>query len=236
MKKSFLAILVLATMGLTALFCFIYVTEDRRGPEIIIPEDNITYKAGDDTGKLLEGVTAKDKRDGDMTETLRIEKIQVESDQTKATVTYVAKDTKNNITKKKRVINNIPEEDLGEKTVQDEIGTDEVSGDTMTNEQTLGQSDGEAANEAAIAALPAEAPRFYLTQYELSLAVGSEFYALDYVKDIVDDIDTIDTLSTRIQIEGEVNTAAAGTYQLAYYVLDSIQNVSNRAILTVTVE
>lgn len=231
-KKGLLAILVLATMGVTALFCFIYTTEDRQGPVITVPEESITYKNGDGEEKLLEGVTAKDKRDGDVTDSLCVEKIQLDDDGTKAIVTYVAKDSKNNITKVKRMINNVPDEsedDEDEKVVDETKDEEEVV-------QADDQSAGEAANEAAIAALADEAPRFYLTEYELKVAVGSEFYALDYVKDIVDDVDTIDTLSTQIQLEGEVNTAVAGTYQLVYYVIDSDQNVSNRAILTVTVE
>lgn len=236
MKKSFIAILTLAAMGLTALFFFICVTEDCQGPEIIMPDENITYKTGDDEAKLMEGVIAKDKRDGDVTDSLRIEKIQIEDDETRATITYVAKDSKNNITKAKRVINNVPtESNDGNDVAETNIDEQDVVKEQITA-STSDKSAGEIANEAAIAALPAESPRFYLTEYELKVAVGSEFYALDYVKDIVDDIDTIDTLSTQIQLEGEVNTAIAGTYQLTYYVVDSSQNVSNRAVLTVTVE
>lgn len=225
MKKSFIAILTLAAIGVTVLFCFIYTTEDKQGPVISVPEERITYKSGDDEEKLLEGVTARDKRDGDVTDSLRIEKIQINEDETKATITYVAKDSKNNVTKAKRVIDN--------EYVESENDGSE-SGEQQTGEGV--QSAGEAANEAAIAELPEGAPRFYLTAYELNLAVGTEFYALDYVADIVDDVDTLDTLSTQIQLEGEVNTAVPGVYQLAYYAVDSDQNVSNRAMLTVTVE
>lgn len=236
MKKSFLAILTLAAIGVTALFCFIYVTEDRQGPIISVPDEPITFKIGDSEEKLLEGVTAKDKRDGDVTDSLCIEKIQIGDDGTKATITYVAKDSKNNITKVKRVISNEPDESKDDENDKEKIDDESKSVEETVKEQAEVQSAGEAANEAAIAELGDEAPRFYLTEYELKLPVGSEFYALDYVKDIVDDVDTIDTLSTQIQLEGEVNTAVPGTYQLVYYVVDSDLNVSNRAVMTVTVE
>lgn len=65
-KKGLLAILILATMGVTALFCFVYITEDRQGPVITVPDESIIYKNGDSEEKLLEGVTAKDKREGDV--------------------------------------------------------------------------------------------------------------------------------------------------------------------------
>lgn len=233
MKKGLLAILVLVTMGVTALFCFMYIAEDRQGPVISVPDESVTYKDGDNEEILLEGVTARDKRDGDVTDSLRIEKIQTDEDGAKVIVTYVAKDSKNNITKVKRIINNASGESGSN---EDDADVDETADEETVQEQMDVQSAGEAANEEAIAALPDGAPRFYLTDYELNVALGAEFYALDYVRDIVDDMDSIDTLSTQIQLEGEVNTAVPGTYQLVYYVVDSDLNVSNRAVLTVTVE
>ena len=40
----------------------------------------------------------------------------------------------------------------------------------------------------------------------------------------------------KIQITGDVNTGAAGTYELTYYVVDSNGNSSNGAVLTVVVK
>ena len=39
--------------------------------------------------------------------------------------------------------------------------------------------------------------------------------------------------SKKIQITGDVNTAAPGTYELTYYVVDNSGNSSNGAVLTV---
>lgn len=240
MKKGFLAILVLAAIGLTGLFGFIYVTEDRQGPEIIVPDAEVTYVEGEDTTKLLEGVTAKDNRDGDVTASVCVEKVQFDEESETGYVIYAAKDSNNNISKAKRFINvevnkdsEEPEKETAEETAKDEAAEETKEEETVQEPE---ESPGEAANEAAIEALAPEAPRFYLTEYEVTVEAGSEFYGLDYVSTIEDDVDSIDTLSLRIQIVGEVNTAVPGTYELEYYVIDSDQNMSNRAVLTVTVE
>ena len=42
--------------------------------------------------------------------------------------------------------------------------------------------------------------------------------------------------SKGIQITGDVNTAAPGTYELTYYVVDNSGNSSNGAVLTIVVK
>ena len=95
---------------------------------------------------------------------------------------------------------------------------------------------GEAQNEAKIAALSQGCPALYLVQYEQTLAVGSNFNLLSYVKDITDDVDDRNWLFQHIQVSGEVNTYTPGIYEVIYYVIDSDGNQSNEALLTVTVE
>lgn len=90
--------------------------------------------------------------------------------------------------------------------------------------------------EAAANAMPAQNPRLYLTEYVVNVPVGASVDLLSYVREITDDIDDIYALWRKIQIVGEVNTAAAGTYECTYYVVDSQENVSNQAVLTVIVE
>ena len=57
-----------------------------------------------------------------------------------------------------------------------------------------------------------------------------------YVKDIQDDTESTSDLFKRIQITGDVNTAAPGTYELTYYVVDNSGNSSNGAVLTIVVK
>ena len=91
-------------------------------------------------------------------------------------------------------------------------------------------------NEAARQALPPEAPRLYLTEYEVTLNRGENFSRLSYVQDITDDVDTRERLFRNISIDNDVDVWTAGTYALTYYVMDSNGNRSNDAVLTVTVK
>lgn len=69
---------------------------DNRGPEIMIPSV-LSYKDGQDLSVLLNGVTAMDDRDGDVSNTLVVESLIVLGDGDKAKVTYIARDSSNNV-------------------------------------------------------------------------------------------------------------------------------------------
>lgn len=260
MKRGIVVGLLALCILLGAGVVGIYVTGDRKGPMITIPDDNsFTYVEGTDSQTLLEGVEAIDQREGDVSDSLLIEIIQPNRDETQASVTYVARDSKNNMTKKTRIVNyqaEDPESLNSNEDNQDNNGNGDPNqgdpamtgedGDTNTGNDSIPVSgtpvddvpeeDGQAANEAAIAALPEGSPKFYLTQYDLALTIGSSFNSLTYVKEITDDKDTRERLYRNIQVEGEVNSNTAGTYELHYHVVDSDGNSSNVAVLKVTVQ
>lgn len=235
MKKGLVAMLLLACAALLAGNVVVYIGEDRNGPEI-------TYVAGSDTSALLNGVTAADDRDGDVTSTVTVESIIPNEDQTGASVVYVAKDSKNNVTKAARLISYAA--DAGQAAAQEaDAAAQQAAQEAAAADQTAASGedaqtadDGAAQNEAAIAALPAESPRFYLTQYSVEVERGAELNRLGYVQDITDDKDSRDELYQGIQISGEVDTNTPGEYMLEYYVVDSDGNTSNTAQLKVTVK
>ena len=242
MKKGLVAMLLLACAALLAGNVVIYIGKDRNGPEITVPQEELTYVAGSDTSALLNGVTAVDDRDGDVTSTVTVESIIPNEDQTGASVIYVAKDSKNNVTKAARLISYAA--DAGQAAVQEaEAAAQQAAQEAAAADQTAASGedaqtadDGAAQNEAAIAALPAESPRFYLTQYSVEVERGAELNRLGYVQDITDDKDSRDELYQGIQISGEVDTNTPGEYMLEYYVVDSDGNTSNTAQLKVTVK
>lgn len=82
----------------------VYMGKDRKGPTIQVPAEEITYYEGEDTAKLLEGVTAVDDKDKDVTDTLMIEKIIPSGDGETAQVVYAAMDKSNNVTKAYRTV------------------------------------------------------------------------------------------------------------------------------------
>ena len=247
MKKGLVAMLFLACAALLAGNVVVYIGEDRKGPEISVPQEEITYVAGTDTSALLNGVTAQDNRDGDVTDTVTIESIIPNADQTGASVIYVAKDSKNNVTKETRTIlystdanqavaQAAAEQAAADQAAQDQAAAEQAAQGDAAGERAQTTDDGAAQNEAAIAALSAESPRFYLTQYSVELERGAELNELSYVQDISDDEDSRDELYQGIQISGEVDTNTPGEYTLEYHVVDSDGNNSNVAQLRVTVK
>lgn len=71
-KKKLTIFMTLLCVVLLAVCAVLYVSEDRQEPEIRIPDGSVTYAQGDDTEVLLNGVTAADARDGDVSDTLRV--------------------------------------------------------------------------------------------------------------------------------------------------------------------
>lgn len=242
MKKGLVAMLFLACAALLAGNVVVYIGEDRNGPEISVPQEEITYVAGTDTSALLNGVTAQDDRDGDVTDTVTIESIIPNANQTGASVVYVAKDSKNNVTKETRTIlystdaNQVAAQAAAEQVAADQAAAEQAAQGDAAGESAQTTDDGAAQNEAAIAALSAESPRFYLTQYSVELERGAELNELSYVQDISDDEDSRDELYQGIRISGEVDTNTPGEYTLEYHVVDSDGNNSNVAQLRVTVK
>ena len=251
MRKGLVAILFLVCGVLLAGNVVAYVGEDHSGPEISIPEEAVTYVEGTDTSMLLTGVTATDERDGDVTDTVTIESVIPNTDGTEASVIYVAKDSKNNVTKETRKVSYTTDAAAaaqaaagGETGQSDAAGEPAADAEGQSTDATSaegqsadsqGADDGQAQNEAAIAALPADSPRFYLTQYSVEIERGAEFNRLSYVQDITDDQDSREELYRGIQISGEVDTNTPGEYILEYHVSDSDGNNSNTAQLRVTV-
>ena len=90
--------------------------------------------------------------------------------------------------------------------------------------------------EAAAAAMPAQNPRIYLTDYVVTVPAGTSVDRLSYVKEITDDTDNVYDLWTKIQITGSLDTLTPGTYECTYYVIDSAGNTSNQAVLKFIVE
>ena len=91
---------------LLVLNIFFLMNQDRNAPAISFPDAATTYRAGADTDALLEGVTAWDAKDGDVSDTLRVSDIIPMSDG-QAMVVYIAKDRSKNIGEASRAVNYI---------------------------------------------------------------------------------------------------------------------------------
>lgn len=256
MAKKLVGIMIFLCVVLAGTIVYIRGQADHTGPEITDSGSEISVYTPDVTdADLLEGMSAIDEKDGDVSDTLTVESVY-SVDDSSVVVTYAAKDDDNNITKYKRTMEaEMPAEDP-DSDDSDEDKTDGEASDGTEAEES--DADGEASGETDEAVMPtpeqdeaevlkqeqeAEAdsmpeqnPRIYLTEYLVRIPVGGSWNPLDYVSEITDDQDDTYALWRKIQVADEVSTAAAGTYECTYYVVDSQNNVSNNAVIKVIVE
>ena len=103
--KWLLLLLVLICCGGFAIYQFLWnQTYDREPPEITMDQDELTLSVSDLESALLQGVTATDAQDGDVTDSLVVESVRgVVADQ-RFTVTYAAFDSDGNVTKAQRTV------------------------------------------------------------------------------------------------------------------------------------
>lgn len=229
MKQRLIGLALVAGCALLGAISFlIYMGQDRIAPEIQVEEMEITYTEGEDYEGLLEGVTAEDNRDGDLTDKIFIEKI-IPLGNGKAVVYYGVMDKSNNVGKADRMVsyNEKDEETEDPETEDAEEEADEESDVAETPEEQPAESD----------PVPnGVRPAMALTANEMTIAAGEVFDPMSVVRIAVDDVDNYDVLSRNISLEGEYNTSVPGAYSLVYYVTDSDGNVSDPIGFTLIVQ
>lgn len=104
-KKLYVIIPLLVCFIFTIIyFRFFVLMDDRKAPEIEMASDTVMVSVSDGQDALLNGVTATDNMDGDVTESILIENISTFTAENKATVTYVAYDSAGNASKASRTV------------------------------------------------------------------------------------------------------------------------------------
>lgn len=103
-SKIALAGVFVADAALIAASAFLYLNLDRTAPAISFADNDtrLVYTETMSDEKLLEGVSAFDDVDGDVTGSLVVEKVSETADGN-VIVTYAALDSSNNVAKKSRV-------------------------------------------------------------------------------------------------------------------------------------
>lgn len=233
-----------------------YKNQDRTAPEIKVDQsEKIAYTEGEDYGKLLEGVTAQDDKDGDLTSEVFVEKV-VPVSKKKAAVYYGVTDKAKNVGTASREVTYQAAEgsDAAEETAQDTASEDTTQKTKKKSKKTKAKKtdedkkaeetaqDAAAADEQSTdqqsAALQPNGtrPAMKLAEDAKTIARGTSFNALNEVTDAVDDKDDRDTLFRGLHIDGNYNVNQAGTYTLQYYVQDSDGNTSDPITFTLTVQ
>lgn len=241
-----------------------YKNQDRTVPEIKVDQsEKIAYTEGEGYGKLLEGVTAQDNKDGDLTSEVFVEKV-VPVSKKKAVVYYGVTDKAKNVgTASREVTYQAAEDsDAAEETVQDTASEDTTQKTDEKSEKktkkkskkakTKKTAEEKKAEDTAQDAAAAEQqntdqqsatlqpngtrPAMKLAEEAKTIARGTSFNALNEVTDAVDDKDDRDTLFRGLHIDGNYNVNQSGTYTLQYYVQDSDGNTSDPITFTLTVQ
>lgn len=225
-KKGLFILLGLICIAVVGGSGALFITRDKTGPKIIVSEDReIAYGTDSDKTVLLDGVTAIDEKDGDVSDSLRVESVQNNEDGS-LEVTYSAVDDSNNVTKltcKVETLNqkNSDEDAQEETTEASEENQEENQENTQQDEEDKEAQNQEEANQeevddsnsdtdAAIAALPEGSPQLRLSTHQVDLQVGASFQYVDYIESISDDKDETNELYRKIYLTGEVNTSQAG--------------------------
>ena len=103
-NKGFKITLTVIAVVLTVLSVLTVIFTDSKGPKITVEQRSITYVNGDDKTSLLDGVSAYDAVDGDVTVSLIVKDITVLNSGDTAKVTYAARDNNNNISEAYRIV------------------------------------------------------------------------------------------------------------------------------------
>ncbi len=226
------AVLLLGCVVLGVISVLLYMGQDRTPPQISIEDADITYTEGEPYTALMEGVTAEDDRDGDLTDGVFVDKVIPTGEDT-AVVYYGAIDSAKNVDTKSRKISYIPTDRDGSaeqvaEAAGEAEGQQEPEPQTQTEEGQEGQTAGLVPN--------GERPVLALSSTSATVAVGTAFDPMSVVQGMVDDKDSADVLSQRVMIDGTYDTTAAGNYSLSFYVMDSDGNTSDPVAFTLTVQ
>lgn len=225
--------IVLALAGV-----LVWLGKDHRAPEITVEEREISYTEGESYDVLLEGVTAKDNVDGDLTDEVFVERI-LQTSENSAVVYYGVMDKSHNVGTGRRTVEYHPGAG-GAGGETDQAEGEENGGGQAEEQGTDGQeaaADMQAAQQQEEVLQPnGVRPALALTASETVIAAGTAFDPMSVVRDAVDDVDTRDFLFQRISANGIYDTNVPGTYTIEYFVSDSSGNTSDPQIFTLIVQ
>ncbi len=156
MRRKMVILLAFICIILAGFVIGVRMKADRVGPEITFGEKDIAYREGMDEEKLLKDVKAVDAVDGDVTDTLTIESVYPVDEQ-EAIAVYVAKDSKNNITKVKRKLAYKPAKEEEEEP-EEEAEPSEAPEPTATPEPSPLPTPSPAENSEALTPTPEATP------------------------------------------------------------------------------
>ena len=246
--KKIVAVVGAIDVVLLVVCLVLYMGKDRKGPEILFDEEKqIEYAEGMDEALLLKGVTAVDEKDGDVSDSLLVEKVAGTNGK-EVIVTYVARDGANNVGKASRAFTVVssygggdilPVEEetfetgdmLGtEGATETETGSNEegssVEEEGQDEKQGEGNNEGEPVGPNPVLVLNADV-------IETKKGVAPNWN--EVIETMSDDKDDYNTLYNNLKLEGQVKLNETGEYPVTLYTVDSDGNKSEVINLVVRV-
>lgn len=165
--KIITGILTIANIILVVLCLVFFLQADRKEPEFEFHETETVYREGMDVAKLLEGITAYDDADGDISNRIVLEKIIENEKEDNVVVYYAVSDKTGNVAKCSRVFPAVLLADSQKDNGSDEQNAEMlmeagVSAELDDKEKKVGQPDVEAVTEieenAEVTATPTPTP------------------------------------------------------------------------------
>ena len=246
--KKIVAVVGAIDVVLLVVCLVLYLGKDRKGPEIFFDEEKqIEYAEGMDEELLLEGVTAVDEKDGDVSDSLLVEKVAGTNGK-EVIVTYVARDGANNVGKASRAFtvagsygggDVLPAEEETFET-GDMPGTEDTTeAETGSNEEgSSGEEEGQDENqrEGNNEGKPEGSnPVLVLNADVIETKKGVAPNWNEVIETMSDDKDDYNTLYNNLKLEGQVKLNEEGEYPVTLYTVDTDGNRSEVRNLVVKV-
>ena len=240
--KKIVAVVGAIDVVLLVVCLVLYIGKDRKGPEIFFDEEKqIEYAEGMDEALLLEGVTAVDEKDGDVSDSLLVEKVAGTNGK-EVIVTYVARDGANNVGKASRTFTVVGSYDGGDilPVEEETFETGDMPGtegytetETESNEESgQDENQGEGNNEGEPAG-PNPVLVLNVDMIETKKGVAPNWN--EVIETMSDDKDDYNTLYNNLKLEGQVKLNEEGEYPVTLYTVDTDGNRSEVSNLVVRV-
>lgn len=235
MKQRIITLLLAAgCVAFGIVGALVYMAEDHTAPKITIEKEDLSYEEGEDYDALMRGVSAKDNRDGDLSDEVFVDKI-VSLENGKAMVYYGVMDQQNNVGTAQRKIDYVAAEaETSVASAEEQSEEQKNDGENKDNEDDKNKDDKD--NKKDELKPDGERPAIALTKEKMTIKAGETFDVLSVVENAVDDKDDRSTLYQHIHVDGKYSTRTKGTYKISYYVTDSDGNASEKQKFTLTVK
>ena len=104
LRVTIVLVFVLSVIAFIAYNVMARMVEDHTPPVITCDSDTVTVSVGDDDSALLQGMTAEDNRDGDLTDSIRVSSMSNFTEPGKRTANYAVFDSSNQVATYSRTV------------------------------------------------------------------------------------------------------------------------------------